>query len=600
MERPLWVVVVLSVAAAALAGCGGGSKAPLSGGSSSGGASTGSVQGRLALPGTRQALANRFVARVHGTDDEQALVVRVNTDGTFRIDGVPGGQQTVTVEDAQGAQGAVVVVFVRPGQINDVGEIVPQPLGKIAGIVSEVDANGMPVRPIARARVLAHPLATGQQDDLQDLSERPVFTARTNASGSYELLLPPGDYLVEVQHPDYEPAAQTVSVQRMSTTALDFGLHPRPRQTGTVVGTVSAQVNGQQVPVPGALVVLLPRGARPQPLNVGSVISALQHDKGDSRQHPLFTFTKADGSFMLTGVPAGDYTAFAFKKGLGQDQADITVQADASVTVHFVLQARLGVIRGKVTDAMTGQPIGGATVIAIRAGDPFWDWDDWRESDDRKGGKGKWHRPSRPKPNDTQASPNFPPLPPSEPPVRVGTLTDADGNYQLVVPPGTYFVAAGADGYEWQAQEVTVTVGATATADFALVRTQLASVQVQLEVEQQVVAGESVTMRLKVENEGAQPVTLTFPTSQRYDFIVTRTDGTVVWQWSHGKNFTQAVGTLTLAPGQEVELQEEWDQRGNDGNLVAPGDYQVRGVLTVKPPIVTAPEPLTIAPAASQ
>jgi hypothetical protein len=65
--------------------------------------------------------------------------------------------------------------------------------------------------------------------------------------------------------------------------------------------------------------------------------------------------------------------------------------------------------------------------------------------------------------------PSFPPLPIIEPPVRAGTVTDETGKYKLLLPPGDYFVAAVAEGYEWQAQEVEgLQTGQTVQVDFAL------------------------------------------------------------------------------------------------------------------------------------
>ncbi|MDT7896903.1 MAG: carboxypeptidase regulatory-like domain-containing protein [Armatimonadota bacterium] len=608
-----WSLIGFSVVVALLVGCGGG-KAPIKGGGNGGGtaiAPMGSVQGRLANSGTRQASFSRFIARVHGTEDKQKLVVQVKADGTFRIDGVPAGWQTLTVENAQGLQGAVIVAFVRPNQVTDVGEIVPQPMGKISGIVAEVDADGNRVKPIARARLIAHPVQT-EQETLGDLSERPAFTTFSDDNGSYELLVPPGDYLVEAHHPDYEPAAQTVSVQALSTVPLDFGLHPRPLQVGTVVGTVKAQVNGQLMAVAGALVGLIPKEQpvpQPQPppppfLTVGELMSAMQKGK----MHPdvlphrwLFTFTKADGTFELTGVPAGTYTAIAFKRGLGEDRKDITVQANATVTVDFVLQMPVGIVQGQVTDAVTGQPIAGAVIVAVRKGDPWWDWDDWREAEGRK--KPHWVRPEEDDHAHPGAPPNFGHLPPTIPPIRDGTITDDNGHYQLLLPPGSYFIAAFARGYQAQAQEVdNLQAGQTVTVNFALTPasapppTDLGHLSLRLQVEPQVRAGEKVTMRLKVENKGSQPVTLTFPSGQRYDFVVMTLDRQIVWVWSHGKVFTLAFGTITLSPGQELEFEEEWAQTDNDGNPVRPGTYFVKGILSTQPPRETALQKLVILP----
>ncbi len=103
-------------------------------------------------------------------------------------------------------------------------------------------------------------------------------------------------------------------------------------------------------------------------------------------------------------------------------------------------------------------------------------------------------------------------------------------------------------------------------------------------------------MRLKVENKGSQPISLTFPTGQRYDFVVTTPDRRILWVWSHDKAFTLIFGSLTLSPGQKIEFEEEWDQRDNDGNPLPPGDYWVYGVLTTDPAVKTDPQPLRLLP----
>ncbi|MGQ9461485.1 MAG: carboxypeptidase-like regulatory domain-containing protein, partial [Candidatus Fervidibacter sp.] len=184
------------------------------------------------------------------------------------------------------------------------------------------------------------------------------------------------------------------------------------------------QVKGDLLPVPGALVMLKPpsEGASPENLTGGQLLKRL-------------TFTKADGSFELTGVPAGTYTAIALKPGYSRDEKTVEVKVRERTRVDFVLQAQFATIFGQVTDAVTGQSIKNALVIAVRKG---------------------------------------------ESPIRVGTITD-NGNYQLLLPllppvpllplpPAVdYFVVAVADGYKWQVRDVDgLQAGQTVQVDFAL------------------------------------------------------------------------------------------------------------------------------------
>lgn len=462
----IWFVAA-SLLLLALAGCGGG------GGPSTSTTNvlTGSIEGRLvtessATSKSRQANI-RFRARVHGLETQNTFALQIRANGYFRIDNVPAGEQVISVEDETSQQGAVFVCLVRPNQVTNVGEIELSDLASISGTVTDTSNN-----PIARVRIVARPI-NDETDTLEQLPARPFFTALTDKSGNYKLLVPAGTYLVEARHPDYEPASQTVTVEESSSVTLDFQLTPRPRETGTVVGTVMAELNGLLIPVPGALVLLKPQNELIVPLaateqtTVGQLISSQMNPSqqgivppGRPIRYRLFTFTKADGSFELTGVPAGTYTAIAHKPGYGKDTKTVTVAANGTVRVDFVLRANLGIIQGQVTDASTGQPIEKAIVFAVRWGDIWFGWEEW------EGGNGnQWVRPM----SGGHKNGHRPPvIRPVEPPVRAGTLTDANGNYSIILPAGDYFVVAVKEGYLAVGQQVSVSNGQTVTVNFAL------------------------------------------------------------------------------------------------------------------------------------
>lgn len=92
-------------------------------------------------------------------------------------------------------------------------------------------------------------------------------------------------------------------------------------------------------------------------------------------------------------------------------------------------------------------------------------------------------------------------------------------------------------------------------------------------------AGDPVSFELTVRNTGEGPVRIPFRSGQQYDFEVSR-DGRPVWRWSEGRFFTQALTSISLAPGEAKTFTGRWNLQTAGGNAVSPGTYEVRGFLT--------------------
>ena len=144
------------------------------------------------------------------------------------------------------------------------------------------------------------------------------------------------------------------------------------------------------------------------------------------------TTTACRGAYRFDDVEPGTYTVTAHTVGYEPAEAEVEVVGGDTVTIDLALTPEAdgpdpepedGEIVGTVTDAGSGQPINGATVMLM---DDAYDVET--------------------------------------------TTTAADGTYTYEdVEPGQYVLAAEADGFEQSANtSVTVADGETVTADFAL------------------------------------------------------------------------------------------------------------------------------------
>jgi len=93
-------------------------------------------------------------------------------------------------------------------------------------------------------------------------------------------------------------------------------------------------------------------------------------------------------------------------------------------------------------------------------------------------------------------------------------------------------------------------------------------------------------MSLVVTNNKEEDLVLTFPTAQRYDFIVRKGKETI-WIWSEGRMFAQVIGRQTLGAGETISYEITWDQSGLESMRPPLGAYTVRGILKTMPEIAS-------------
>lgn len=119
---------------------------------------------------------------------------------------------------------------------------------------------------------------------------------------------------------------------------------------------------------------------------------------------------------------------------------------------------------------------------------------------------------------------------------------------------------------------------------------------VQLVLPPKVRLGDTVTITLRVRNDGSRPLDLELPGRPvAFDIVVLGPDGAEVWRRLHNFVTGSALMLLRLEPGEVREFTAQWAQVDNDGRPVAPGSYHVRGVLPVQNQrLTTAPRELVI------
>jgi len=88
-------------------------------------------------------------------------------------------------------------------------------------------------------------------------------------------------------------------------------------------------------------------------------------------------------------------------------------------------------------------------------------------------------------------------------------------------------------------------------------------------------AGEPIVMTLSVTSRARKPVDLRFRSGQRYDFAIRDGKGKVLWRWSDGRVFTQALGAETIAPGTTLSWQETFPE------TLDAGSYELIGTIPV-------------------
>lgn len=93
--------------------------------------------------------------------------------------------------------------------------------------------------------------------------------------------------------------------------------------------------------------------------------------------------------------------------------------------------------------------------------------------------------------------------------------------------------------------------------------------QYNLQYDLEVITGKPNLYILRVTNPLNRKLEVTTPTGQIYDFLLLK-DGKKIWQWSDGRNFTQAVQKLSFAAKETKVYYVQYE-------ATTPGNYQLYG-----------------------
>ena len=171
---------------------------------------------------------------------------------------------------------------------------------------------------------------------------RGTFSAQTDTAGNFRIEgIDPGNYTLA--------AYKTGFSRTVSNPGVVFTIEGDSTQTASLTinqstgGAIAGNVSDGSKPVAGATVTFT-------------------SSDGTSSQN---TTTDGLGNYVLPNVPPTTYTGVASNPasgGVSAVSAPVTVTANSSATVNFVLKAGPGAASGRVVDASTGKPIVGATV----------------------------------------------------------------------------------------------------------------------------------------------------------------------------------------------------------------------------------------------
>jgi Intracellular proteinase inhibitor len=90
--------------------------------------------------------------------------------------------------------------------------------------------------------------------------------------------------------------------------------------------------------------------------------------------------------------------------------------------------------------------------------------------------------------------------------------------------------------------------------------------------------GEPITFSLSVTNCSDNQIVITYPSAQRYEFLVEPLSDLPreIWRWSNGRTFAEGLSDETFQARETKTYTETWEQREHSGQQVPPASTSSR------------------------
>jgi hypothetical protein len=397
------------------------------------------------------------------------------------------------------------------------------------------------------------------------------FTASTDADGHFVFEgVPVGWHLsVHAARRGYEPAFAEVEVASEPAT---LELTMTKLRLGQILGIVMDAES--EAPIPGAHIVAYPVWDETEPVFEGQSVSG----EGDSVRWtsedgsvepgiisypslwgPYHAVTDENGKFTLDEVNLDmTFVLWAYMEGYNPAHAEVEAPSESPYVEIALTKIEMGILTGIVTDD-AGQAIPGAEVLVYPEIYPLIQADGTASTEPRRSFE------------------------------EYTATTDDDGKFVIErLPLGcTVTVSARKRGYEIAQRRVEIAEKEVLVQLFLIAleeeyanRSSVLRDDIRYEVAMDRMvynANETAQLRYRVMNLGEEVKTFSFPTTQRAEFLVLssmesggETDpynaagdlewlGEVIWRWSDGQEFGQALGGITLAQGEFAAFEATLD-----------------------------------------